>query len=293
MIRRVLAKVLEAGTTVGRRAFEGEPHDLADFAVEDFSHDGVSRPVYRLGTGPGVVLLHEAPGITPELARLARTIARAGYSVLMPSLFGTPGAELRPGNTAFHIAKACIAGEFAAFESHKSGPITDWLRALCRAAHAELGGPGVGVIGMCFTGNFAISLMADASVTAPITSQPSLPIPSVGERAGALHVSDDELVQIRKRARAGVPLLGLRFTGDPLCPAARFHRLRAELGDQFEAIEIDSSPGNAHGIKRIAHSVLTVDMIDEAGHPTRAALDRVLGFLAERLRSSSEAAAAL
>jgi dienelactone hydrolase len=132
---------------------------------------------------------------------------------------------------------------------------------------------------MCFTGNFALALMADPSVLAPVASQPSLPF----GRAGGLHVSDDHLVQLRARAQAGQPLLALRFTGDLICPRARFERLRAELGDRLEAIEIDSSSGNPHGIRRLAHSVLTLDFVDQAGHPTRAALDRVLGFLSERL----------
>jgi dienelactone hydrolase len=254
--------------------------DLADFTRETFSHDGLSRSVYRLGKGRGVVLMHEIPGITPEAAELARRLAEAGYSVLMPSLFGTPGKPFGKRYVAAEMARVCIAGEFATLATNRSGPIVDWLRALCRAAHAELGGPGVGVIGMCFTGNFALALMADPSVMAPIASQPSLPF----LRPAELHVSADELVQIRDRARReGVPLLGLRFTGDVICPAARFQRLRSELGDRFEGIEIDSSPGNKHGIRRLAHSVLTLDFVDREGHPTRVAMDRVLGFLKERL----------
>jgi dienelactone hydrolase len=299
--KRVLEKVdSKLGTAIGKAVGSAvaavsvargqEPHDLADFTIESFSHDGVTRPVYRRGSGPGVVLMHELPGITPQAAGLARTIARAGYTVLMPSLFGTPGKEFTAGYTMFEASRACVAGEFAVFATNQSSPIVDWLRALCRAAHAELGGPGVGVIGMCFTGNFAISLMAEPAVMAPIASQPSLPFGSVGERAGSLHVSDDDLVKIRKRARAGVPLLGLRFTGDVLCPAARFERLRAELGDRFEAVEVDSSPGNAHGIRRVAHSVLTLDFVDTNGHPTRAALDRVLGFLRDQLQKPAAVA---
>jgi dienelactone hydrolase len=263
------------------------PDRLEDFALETFSHDGVSRPVYRLPR-PGkraVVLLHEVPGITPETARLARLLFAAGYSVFLPSLFGTPGEPFGVRYASSILARLCVAGEFAAFAAQKSGPIVDWLRALCRAAHAEQGGPGVGVIGMCFTGNFAISLMADPSVLAPVASQPSLP----AGRPGELHVSPEELVQLKARARAGQPLLGLRFSGDKLCPRARFERLRAELGDRFEAVEIDSSPGNPHALRRFAHSVLTLDFVDEDGHPTRAALDRVLAFLAERLDAPTPA----
>ncbi len=283
MPRAATPQVVPCGTFApDMTRFLSTADTLADFAVSAFSYDGVSRPVYRLGRGPGVVLMHEVPGITPEAARLARRIAVDGFSVFMPSLFGTPGKPFTATYAVLQLARACIAGEFAALAERRSGPIVDWLRGLCRAAHAELGGPGVGVIGMCFTGNFALALMADESVVAPVTSQPSLPVTGRG-RASALHVSDADLVQLRNRAAAGVPLLGLRFSGDALCPAARFARLREELGDGLEVIEIDSSPGNRHGIRRIAHSVLTLDLVDEAGHPTRVALERVLGFLRERL----------
>ena len=68
-----------------------------------------------------------------------------------------------------------------------------------------------------------------------------------------------------------------------MCPRARFENLERQLGDGFEGIEIDSGKGNAHGIPRSAHAVLTNDLVDEAGHPTRAALDRVLALFRERL----------
>ena len=138
---------------------------------------------------------------------------------------------------------------------------------------------------MCLTGNFALSLMVDDAVMAPVLSQPSLPFPVSRSHRAALHVSDEALATVKKRAAAGCGVLGLRFTADPLCPPERFETLRRELGaDGFEAIEIDSTKGNAHGIPRIAHSVVTNDLVDEAGHPTRRALDRVLAFFAERLR---------
>ena len=84
-------------------------------------------------------------------------------------------------------------------------------------------------------------------------------------------------------------MLGLRFTRDPLCPPERFERLRSELGRGFEGIEIDSARGNPHGIAATAHSVLTTDLVDREGHPTRAALERVLAFFDEQLRSGEPA----
>jgi len=143
----------------------------------------------------------------------------------------------------------------------------------------------VGAIGMCMTGNFALALMVDESVMAPVLSQPSLPLPLTAAHRAALHLSDADLARVKERAAAGCPVLGMRFTADPMVPRARFETLRRELGPAFEAIEIDSRRGNPHGIPRSAHSVVTVHLVDEAGHPTRAALERVLGFFRERLRA--------
>jgi hypothetical protein len=141
---------------------------------------------------------------------------------------------------------------------------------------------------MCITGNFALALMVDDAMMAPVLSQPSLPFQLGGSRRAGVHVSDEALVTIKRRATAGVPVLGLRFTGDPACPAERFVRLRQELGAAFEGIEIDSSATNPHGIPRDAHSVLTRHFVDKGGHPTRAALERVLSFLHERLDEGAQ-----
>jgi dienelactone hydrolase len=257
---------------------------LDDFTRFQFSDGGASRTVFRRGAGPGVVVMHEAPGITPPVADFARRVAGAGFTVFVPHLFGEPGREMTAVYALRELSRACVSREFAVLASDRSSPITSWLRALCRHVHAELGGRGVGALGMCITGNFALALMVEPAVQAPVLSQPSLPLPITQEQRAALHLSPADLAVVKRRARdEGVPVLGLRFTRDALCPGARFERLRAELGERFEAIEIDSSPGNAHGIKRTAHSVVTLDLIDEAGHPTRAALDRVLAFFRERL----------
>lgn len=256
---------------------------LQGFSEFPFTHDGATRTVYRKGNGPGVVIMHEIPGITPEVQRFAERVADAGFTVFMPHLFGTPGKKFSNTYAIGQMARACISREFSVLASRRSSPICDWLRALCRHVHAELGGKGVGALGMCLTGNFALALMADECVMAPVLSQPSLPFPLGKERRGALHLADDDLCVAKRRAAAGVGVLGLRFSGDPLCPQERFDRLRTEFGDAFESIVIDSSPGNPYGHPRTAHSVLTKDLIDSDGQPTRAALERVLAFFSERL----------
>jgi dienelactone hydrolase len=256
---------------------------LDGFETTSFAHDGRTRTVYRRGGGPAVVVIHEIPGITPEVARFGGWVADAGFTAFLPHLFGTPGKPLGVPYVLGQMARACISREFSVLARGESSPITDWLRALCRHAHRECGGPGVGAVGMCLTGNFALSLMVDAPVMAPVLSQPSLPFPVSRSHRAALHLSDADLALVKERARQGCGVLGLRFTHDPLCPGERFERLRDELGAGFEGIEIDSGPGNPNGLKRTAHSVLTTDLVDRAGHPTREACDRVLALFRERL----------
>ncbi len=258
---------------------------MEDFERTEFSHEGRTLPVWRRGTGPGVVVIHEVPGITPQVADFGRRVSDAGFTVAMPELFGTNGKGYG-ANVVGQLLRACVSREFHVLAAHGSSPITDTLRALARSLHEELGGPGVGALGMCLTGNFALSLMMDECLMAPVLSQPSLPFGLGAERRASLHLSPEELANAKKRCAQGVKVLGLRFTHDPLVPPERFETLRRELGDGFEAVEIDSSPGNPHGIPRTAHSVVTKDLVDEEGHPTRQALDRVLGFFSERLSPS-------
>lgn len=260
------------------------PPSLEGFETFPFESDGASHSVYRRGEGPGVVLAHEIPGITPAVAGFARRVADAGFTAYLPDLFGTPGRDYSVPYILGSMARACISREYSVLARKESSPVTNWLRALCRHAHAECGGPGVGFIGMCLTGNFGLSMMLDESVMAPVLSQPSLPFPVSADHRRSLHLSDADLEVVKKRAASGCPVLGLRFSHDPMCPGERFERLGQELGDRFEAIEIDSSPGNPNGIPRSAHSVVTKDLVDEQGHPTRQALERVLGFFHDQLR---------
>lgn len=257
---------------------------LTDFSTGSFTHENKTKPIYRKGSGPGVVIIHEIPGITPQVADFVRRVADAGFTAVLPVLFGTPGKPISVGYAIGVIARVCVSNEFACFAAKRSSPVTEWLRALCRQVHAECGGPGVGALGMCLTGGFALALMVDPSVMAPVLSQPSLPFPIGQARRAAIGLSDQELTVVKERAAAGCTVLGLRFTEDGAVPPDRFATLRRELGDGFIGIEIDSSPGNPHGIPRSAHSVLTAHYNDTEGHPTRDAFERVLAHFREKLR---------
>jgi dienelactone hydrolase len=181
------------------------------------------------------------------------------------------------------LTRACISKEFSVLAANKASPITDWLRALARDLHQDIGGKGVGAIGMCLTGNFALALAMDDCMIAPVLSQPSLPFPFSKTKNAALHISDDQLGCLKRRSKEeGLTVLGLRFVDDAMSPGTRFETLRRELGDQFEGIEIPSKYGNPNGNK-MAHSVVTTDLIDKEGEPTRKALERVLSFFHQRL----------
>ena len=257
------------------------------FTTVAFSHDGVSREVFRAGHGPAVIVMTEIPGITPQVARFAQWVADAGFSVFMPQLIGTPMKPITRSRALLEIARVCISREFRVLAANESSPIVDWLRALAREAHAQCGGPGVGAVGMCLTGNFALSMMLDAPVLAPVLSQPSLPGGFTAKARAALHASPAAIAAAHEKIdQHGARILGLRFHGDPMCPPERFKRLREEFGDAFEGIEIDSKHANPDAMKP-AHSVLTTHLIDAAGEPTRAALDRTLAFLTEQLKPSA------
>jgi dienelactone hydrolase len=238
-----------------------------------------------MGTGPAVIVIHEMPGITPPVADFGRRVAEAGFTAVLPVLFGEPGKPLSAGYTVQSLAWGCVSKEFSALATGATSPITVWVRALGAQMHEECGGPGIGAVGMCFTGGFALAMMVDDRLLAPVLSQPSLPLGLTAKHRADIGISADDLARVKERAATGTCVLGLRFTADRMVPPARFETLRRELGDAFMAVEIDSSPGNPWGIKRIAHSVLTNDFVDEPGHPTRLALDRVLAFFSERLLS--------
>lgn len=227
--------------------------------------EGVTHATWRRGRGPGVVLIHEMPGITPEVTRFAEEVVDAGHTVVMPQLFGTPGASMTPGQVARVAPRVCVSKEFHTLARGRTSPVAGWLRSLARELHAELGGPGVGAVGMCFTGGFALAMMVEEAVVAPVVCQPSLPLAIGSSRRADLGLSPADLDVVRRRAASGCSVLGLRYRGDP-ATGTRFETLRRELGDDFVAVEFEGE----------GHSVLTE-------HRQEAGVRQVLDFLTTRL----------
>ena len=230
------------------------------------THAGTSHPTYRKGTGPGVVVIHEIPGPTPSVIGFGEELVQAGYTVVMPHLFGRAEAPMSAGAVARSMRQVCVSAEFTKLATGVTTPIAGWLRSLARELHGELGGPGVGALGMCFTGGFALAMMVDDSVAAPVLCQPSVPF-AVGRRRSAdLNLSPDDLATVKERAANGCAVLGIQYASDPMT-GTRFDTLDRELGDGFLRVDL---PGKGH-------SVVTEQR-------SQHAVDSVLAFFAARLR---------
>jgi len=246
------------------------PDVLDGWEVGEFTAAGLARPTYRRGSGPAVIVIHEIPGVTPLVTKFANEVVERGFTVVMPSLVGTPGKDPSNLYAAQSMLKVCVAKEFTTFAMNQTSPIIAWLRALARNVYQEVGGPGVGAVGMCFSGGFALGMMVDDIMLAPVLSQPSSPF-AIGKTRGAdLNLTTDDATAIAERAAAGCQVLGLRFTGDKLV-GDRFSSLRELLGDAFIAVELPSA-------KKTDHSVLT----EQRDEPS---VTRVLDFFVEKLQS--------
>lgn len=259
---------------------------LDDFERREIVIDGFLKVVYVAGRGPAVIVLTEMPGISPHVARFSRWVREAGFTVYMPSLFGRDGAVAgaEAGITIFK--RACVSSEFRALASNEPAPVTQWLRKLAHMAHQECGGPGVGAIGMCFTGNFALTMMLEPSMLAPVLCQPTLPL----DDPAGINMTAAELAAVKERLdRDDLTVLAYRFEGDKFCKAQRFAAYAEALGDRFVSKVLPDSAANPETapffdkVVATPHSVVTAHLIDRAGQPTIAARDEILAFFARRL----------
>jgi dienelactone hydrolase len=265
-----------------------EDDPLDDFDPRVIAIDSVTKVVHVAGTGPAVIVMTEMPGISPHVARFGRWVRDAGFTVYMPSLFGRDGAvpNVEEGTVTFQ--RACVSAEFRVLAANESSPVTIWLRSLARLAHGECGGPGVGAIGMCFTGNFALTMMLEPSMLAPVLSQPTLPL----DDPAGIEIAPEELAAVQGRLeRDDLTVMAYRFAGDRFCKAQRFAAYSEALGDRFIARVLPDSaaspetPPFFEQVVASPHSVVTAHLIDEAGQPTIAARDEILSFFAHRLAS--------
>ncbi len=246
-----------------------------EFGIRTQQGHPILHPVYTKSAGdnaPVVIVIQELPGIGPSTLTLADKLVDAGFTVVLPHLFGPLGEVSLAGNFARVL---CLHREFSLFAKHASSPIVDWLRALCQHQRELHGIKGVGVIGMCLTGNFAISLMADDAVLAGVAAQPSMPIVVDPH---SLHMSDAEISRARERMDEIGPALAYRFEQDKLCKPEKFTAIDRVFNDDAERVRLRTIPGPGH-------SVFTLDFVAGDGSPTQAALDEVIEYFGEQLHA--------
>ena len=262
-----------------------------DFSVERFERSGVSRRVLRSGRGPAVIVISEIPGITPSVLHFARRVRDIGCTVVLPELFGVTGRDVDPDthgrrNTVATLARAvgqvCVSREFTLLATHRTSPAVPWLRRLAAAEHQRCGGPGVGAVGMCVTGGFALAMATDERVLAPVLAQPSLPLGLTRAARRSIDISPEDLAVVQQRCATGLSVLGLRFAGDRISPPARFSYLSRVLGEAFVAVELPDHSANPEALMS-PHSTLTEHLVDEPGQPTHDALEQVLDLFRTRL----------
>lgn len=224
-----------------------------------------THPTYRKGSGPPVILIHELPGLTTGVIGFGEELVRAGYIVVMPHLFGRAGVPFSGGEMLRTMPKVCISREFTMLKAGRTTPVIGWLRSLARELDGEFGGRGVGALGMCFTGGFALAMMVDDAVAAPVLAQPSLPMAIGARRSADLGLSPGDLARVKARCAAGVEVLGIHYRTDK-ATGTRFETLTQELGEAFLRVDLDGE----------GHSTLTEQR-------SQAAVDAVLAFFGSHL----------
>jgi dienelactone hydrolase len=221
--------------------------------------------------------MHELPGMTPAFLQLAAKIVHHGFTVYAPLFFGYPNQYSLVDGISSTVL--CIRHEFNVFTSNGKSPIADWLKTLCRQAHSECGYQGVGLIGLCLTGNVVLSVMVERSVRVPVMCEPSLPF----FNKFALGVPEHDIEKAQDRATTS-PILAYRFDSDHKCPRERFVTLRNTFKTNIKATEICTGPIHPFDIPTCAHSVLTGNYPNqhEPNHPVQLALTEIL----QRFKSS-------
>ena len=229
---------------------------------------GVTHPTYRKGSGPGVIVIHEIPGMTPKVIGFGEEVVEAGFTVVMPHLFGTPERAMSPLAVAGTLRQVCVSREFTKLATGETSPVAGWLRSLARELHEELGGPGVGALGMCFTGGFALAMMVDDSVAAPVLAQPSAPFP-VGQDPGSRTSTSPPPTS--RWSRSGRPAAAR-------CSACATARTRPSGSGSSGSPRRSATRSSASSSPGRGHSTVTE-------HRSQGAVDRVLAFFREKLQT--------
>ena len=247
-------------------------------------------PVFTRGAGPPVVILQELAGVTPELLYFATRLSDEGFTVWLPVLAGPAPATTALDRTRAMVA-TCLSHEIHLFATRRTSPMANSLRALTRHAAQHCGTAGAGVIGMCWTGGFALALAADKSVLGAVAAQPSLPLgtPLTPRCRRSLGMDESDIRTVQDRLATGeVEIYLTRFTDDWISPRERIAALEKAWGSTGITIDqLSSAPDNPFGFGKKDHSVLSIAPVRHPDGPGRDRLDRtyqeVVSFLRRRI----------
>jgi len=210
------------------------------------------RKVYHIGSGPPLLLMHELPGLSEDTFQLAKTYSKH-FTVYLPLLTGKVGdkklGKLSLGLQSLRIL--CLNREIHLLKAKSSSPITLWLRDLCNHIRSQSDYNGVGVLGMCLTGNFAMTLMADDAVLGAVSAQPSLP----ARPHSALHMSDSDIKNTSNRLDdLGHYMHAYRFKSDVICKAEKFSAIDKTFNTaerervRIKQLEVTAEDENLHSV---------------------------------------------
>lgn len=234
------------------------------------------------GEGPPVIIIHELAGISPMLLEFARRVRERGFTTHLPVLIVRRGG---PARVLIAGLQVCISAEFTTLARGRTSPVVGWLRSYAARVHAETGA-GIGVVGMCLTGGFALAMAVDPHVVAPVVGHPSLPFGIGSARQSDLGLSPSDLAAVK--GRSDLTVKGVRFSCDLVAPGRRFDRLQEELGDRFLRTDVPSGRSSPFGFSRWEHSVLNNARIQPTNpnrDAARAELERVVDDVLDFLES--------
>jgi dienelactone hydrolase len=221
-----------------------EPDPVVEAGYVRGTLDG--RAYYRGGDGPAVIVLHELPGLDRAAIRVGGRIRAAGFSVYLPVLVGPVRRRATDLDTVANTVRICVSREFAAIIGGRRSRVSDWVVRLARQAHAAEGGPGVGVVGMCLSGGFALAAAIDPAVRVAVVSQPGLPLATFPFGRWPGQAADLGLSAADRTALAGrtdLCVRGYRYSEDGISPEPRMTALEQLAGPDVHVLRIEG-PGH-------------------------------------------------
>jgi dienelactone hydrolase len=250
-----------------------------DYVSSSFEHETrlgiITRRVLRHeATGPTVILMHESPGVSESTFAVAAVLLKHDYRIVMPVLLDVPWTGPGFRHQVANMIKLCVAREISALSQGGTGAIVEWLRGLADAEFASTNGRPVGVIGMCFSGGFALGMITNPHVKAAVMSQPALPA-VFSLRHSDLGLSKEDLEDIHDLVGKGGCIRAMRFTRDWKSPPARMKLIHKEFPDA-ECCEIKSEKRSLHSVLALAVDAPTGSELGRALRATIAFLDRHL-----------------